>query len=166
MKKLLQFSLVAFCCLGLFGCPYESQVPISKPSIPVDARLLGKWSSKDEVYNTYTVTKASATEYKILQQNISKTAHYTGYLSEVKGNTFMNLYSDSTRTYFLYRVKIDAAGNKFSLLPLAENLPEHFGSMDGLRSYLEKNMNFQSLYNETDKAEFEKTSPAHPTALN
>lgn len=165
MKKLMQFSMLAICCLGLFGCPYESQVPISTPSVPVDTRFLGKWSSKDEVYNTYVVTKATETEYKILQQNISHTARYTGFLSEVKGNMFMNLQSDSTGTYYLYRVKMDTKGNKFVFVPLAENLPDHFGSMDGLRNYLEKNMNFQSLYNETDRAEFEKIED-NATAFN
>jgi hypothetical protein len=165
MKKLMQFSMLAICCLGLFGCPYESQVPISSPTVPVDVRFLGKWSSKDEVYNTYTVTKATETEYKILQQNISNTAKYTGFLSEVKGSTFMNLQSDSTGAYYLYRVKMDPKGNRFVFVPLAENLPDHFGSMDGLKNYLEKNMNFQSLYNEEDKAEFEKL-PDNSTAFN
>ena len=164
MKKLIQLSLLSVLCLGLFGCPYESHVPISSPTLPIDSRFLGQWSSKDEVYNTYTVTKASETEYKIVQKNISNTAKFTGFLSEVKGGMFMNLYSDSTKTYYLYRVKMDPGANKFIFTPLASDLPDHFGSMDGLRAYLEKNMNLKSLYDEDDKAEYEKVSD-HPTAL-
>jgi hypothetical protein len=103
-------------------------------------------------------------EYSIVQKNISSTSRFKGFLSEVKGSMFMNVYSDSTRSYYLYRVKIDPSANRFTLVPLSENLPDHFGSVDGLRNYLEKNMNFQSFYNEADKAEFEKAD--EPTALN
>jgi len=164
MKKLIHFSLLVVCCLGLFGCPYESHVPISKPSIPVDTRFIGEWSSKDEVYNTYTVTKASETEYKIIQRNISNTAKFKGYLTEIKGNMFMNLYSDSTKTYYLYRVKMDEEANRFLFTPLSPDLPDHFGSMDGLRTYVEKNMNLKSFYNEDDQVEYQKVSD-NPTAL-
>lgn len=164
MKKLIQLSLLSVLCLGLFGCPYESHVPISSPSLPIDSRFLGQWSSPDEVYNTYFVSKKSETEYKILQKNISNTAKFTGFLSEVKGNLFMNVYSDSTKTYYLYRVKMDPAAQKFTFTPFASDLPDHFGSMDGLRTYVEKNMNLKSMYNEADITEYEKVSD-NPTAL-
>jgi len=166
MRKLTYLSLVAICCLGLFGCPYESNVPISRPSIPVDGRLLGNWSSKDEVYNTYTVTRASETEYNIVQHNISHTSLYRGYLSELKNNLFMNIYSDSTKSYYLYRVQVDADANKFTLTPLSQDLSDHFGSMDGLRNYVEKNMNLKSFYNENDKAEFEKINQDRASVNN
>jgi len=157
MKKLIQFSLLALCCLGLFGCPYESQVPITAQGIPVDTRLLGKWTCEDEVYNSYFVTKASETEYNILQQNISQTTRFKGTLSEVKGHLFMNLYSDSIGKYYLYRVKMDAAAGKLTLVPLKNDLPEHFGSSEGLRNYVEKNANFKALYDESEKGEYQKT---------
>lgn len=167
MRKLMYFSFLAICCLGLFGCPYESHVPISLPSIPVDARLLGEWNSKDEVYNSYKVSKASATEYHIEQHNISQVSKFRGFLSEVKGNLFMNLYSDSTKTYYLYKIRLESDGKKLTLVPLSREVPDHFGSVEGLRTYIEKNMNFRSLYNEKDQTAFEKNESEHPaTALN
>ncbi|HRO44199.1 MAG TPA: hypothetical protein PL009_15300 [Flavipsychrobacter sp.] len=166
MRKLHFISLLLFGCLGLLGCPYESQVPISHPTIPVDARLLGNWSCKDESYNSYTVTKASSNEYHIVQHNISNTSRYKGHLSEVKGAMFMNLFSDSTKAYYLYKVKMDSAGSRFTLIPISEKLSDHFGSVDGLRNYVEKNMNFQSFYSEQDKLEYEKQEGSKPTALN
>jgi hypothetical protein len=166
MRKLLNLCVAATLCLGLFGCPYESQVPIGLPTNPVDTRLLGTWNSKDEVYNTYTVSKASETEYTVIQKNISNTAKFTGYLTEIKGTPFMNLYSDSTGTYYLYRVKMDASATRFSLTPLAQNLPDHFGSIDGLRNYVEKNMNFKTLYDEGERTDFEKLEEYKPTASN
>jgi len=78
----------------------------------------------------------------------------------------MNLYSDSTKSYYLYRVKMDTTARRFTLIPISNNLPDHFGSVEGLRNYVEKNMNFQSFYNENDKAEYEKLDGSKPTALN
>jgi hypothetical protein len=86
MRKLIYLSVLSVFCLGLFGCPYESQVPISHPSIHVDTRLLGHWNSKDEVYNSYNVSQASATEYNIVQKNITGIYRFKGFLSEVKGS--------------------------------------------------------------------------------
>jgi hypothetical protein len=156
MKNLMQLSLAVVCCLVLMGCPYESQVPISKPTIPVDSRLLGSWSSNDEVYNSYIVTRASEAEYHILQHNIAGTSRFRGHLTEVKNAIFMNLYSDSTKNYYLYRVSLTPDGDRLTLLPVSKDLPHHFGSMDGLRNYIEKNYSFQSFYNEADKAEYIK----------
>jgi hypothetical protein len=41
-------------------------------------------------------------------------------------------------------------------MPFSENLSEHFGSSVGLKSYVEKNMNLQSMYNDNDNEDFEK----------
>lgn len=160
MKKLLQGSLLILCSIGLFGCPYESEVPISKPSIPVNKTMLGKWSSKDEVYNTYTVTQASPTEYNIVQVNsVGDTKHFKGFLSQVKGNMFMNVYSDSTKAYFLYKVVIDAA-DKFTLIPFSDEIPQKFTSSIELFDFVGKNMNLRSMYKIEDKADFQLESAA------
>jgi len=157
MKNLLPLGILAFCCVVLMGCPYESHVPIGLPTAPVDTRYVGKWGSEDETYNKYTVEVKNATEYKIVQHSITgNTAHFTGYLTDVKGATFMNLFSDSTQTYFIYRINLDPGGNKFTLVPVSEKLGEHFGSSDALRNYVEKHLNLQSFYNQEDKEEFIK----------
>lgn len=160
------FILLIICSIGLFGCPYESQVPISAPYLSIDSKMLGSWQSKDEVYNSYYVSRLSETEYRIIQKNISNTSAFKGYLSEIRGNMFMNLYSDSSRTWYLYKIKIDPDGNRFTLFPFAENLPEHFASTEGLHSYVEKNMNFQSFYNEKDILDFQRIEGSKPTASN
>lgn len=158
MKKLLPLGLLAMLSVVLFGCPYESSVPLSKTGMPVDHRFIGKWISDDETYNKYTVELKNESEYKITQRSLTgNTAHFTGYLTDVKGATFMNLYSDSTKTYFLYRVKIEPNANRLTLMPISEKLDEHFGSSDALRNYVEKHLNLQSFYNDADKEEFYKS---------
>lgn len=161
MKKFLQGSLLVLCSIGLFGCPYESKVPISQPTIPVNKSMLGKWSSKDEVYNSYTVTQASPTEYNIEQVNtLGEIKHYKGFLSQVKGSMFMNVYSDSTKAYFLYKVVIDAA-DRFTLIPFSDEIAQKFTSSNELQDFVGKNMNLRSFYKLDDKADFQQiaTSP-------
>ena len=157
MKKLLPLCLLALCSVAMMGCPYESHVPIDGGE-PVDKRFVGNWSSEDETYNKYTVSPKSATEYSILQKTVTgSTAKFTGSLCDVKGATFMNLYSDSTKTYYIYRIKFDPTGTKFTLMPVVESLNQHFSSSVALRSFVEKNLNLQSFYNNDDKEEFYKS---------
>lgn len=157
MRRLMQTGALALCCLMLYGCPYESQVPIDKPRIPVDERMLGAWLSDDQSYNRYTVSRASEYEYKVLQRaTTGNTSRYKAHLTDVRGATFMNLYSDSTGTYYLYRVRINPDGSRMTLMPVTESLPGQFVSSEDLRSYIESHMNLKSFYKEEDREEFYK----------
>ncbi len=157
MKQLLQFSVLALCCLVLYGCPYESHVPIDAPNVPVANNLLGKWKTPDESYSEYYISRANATQYRIQQRvTTGETKQYLAHITQIKSALFLNLYSDSTKTYYLYRIKMNVEGSRLTLMPLSENLSEHFGSSIGLKSYVEKNMNMQSMYNDNDKEDFEK----------
>ena len=157
MKNLLQSVALCLGCLLLYGCPYESTVPIDTPKLPVDEKLLGQWVSDAESYNEYFITKANNTQYRVQQKSVTgNTAWYLAHISEIKGATFLNLYSDSTNTYYLYRVILNPDGAKCSLVPVSQTLNEQFQSSAALRQYIEKNMNLRSFYNNDDAAEFLK----------
>ena len=157
MKKTLQSGILALCCLMLYGCPYESTVPISKPSIPVEERLLGQWVSDAQSYNEYFVSQADKMHYKVAQRAITgHTAEYLGHLSEIRGVTFLNLYSDSTKTYYLYRINLNTSEARFSLMSVSNKLSEQFTSSAVLREFVEKNMNLRSFYDSEGPEEFIK----------
>ncbi len=157
MKKLLQSGILALCCLMLYGCPYESAVPISPPSNSVEENLLGQWVSEAESYNEYFVSKGGNMQYKVLQRSITgHTAEYVAHLSDVKGVTFLNLYSDSTQTYYIYRINLNTSAAKFSLIPVSNKLNEQFSNSAALRKFIEKNMNLRSFYDEEGPEEFVK----------
>jgi len=157
MKKLLQSVAVCLCCLLLYGCPYESHVPIDVPKIPVEEKLLGQWVTDAESYNEYFITKAGSTQYRVQQRSITgDTSWYLAHLSEVKGVTFLNLYSDSTGTYYLYRINLNTAAAKCSLIPVSVAISERFSTSAALRRYVEKHMNLRSFYNDSDAEEFVK----------
>ncbi len=163
MKKSLQSGILALCSLMLYGCPYESTVPVSQPSIAVEEQLLGQWVSEAESYNEYFISKADKMHYKVLQRAITgHTADYLGHLSEVKGITFLNLYSDSTQTYYLYRINLNAAEAQFTLMPVSSKLTEHFSNSAALRNFVEKNMNLRSFYDSEGSAEFVKLHANKP----
>ncbi len=157
MKIFASLGLLLVFCLCLMGCPYESSVPISKPTFPVEKKFLGRWESPDEVYNHYTVTEASPTQYDIVQVNtMGDVARYSAFISEVRAIMFLNVFSDSSKKYFLYRIDIDSSGKSFELKPLSKELPEHFSNSEQLRNFILKNMNLISFYAEEDKAVFYK----------
>ncbi len=163
MKNLLQSGILALCCLMLYGCPYESTVPVSQPSIAVEEHLLGQWVSEAESYNEYFVSKADKMHYKVIQRAITgHTADYLAHLSEVKGVTFLNLYSDSTQTYYLYRINLNTAEARFSLIPVSNKLNEQFSTAASLRQFIEKNMNLRSFYDSEGPEEFVKLHANKP----
>lgn len=156
MKKLFQSVSLFVVALGLMGCPYESHVPITRPNIPVRKDLLGHWSSKDEVYHQYTVTKASEYVYGILQENtLGDKRKFKGHVSEIKGGIFMNLHCDSLDVYYLYRIQMDAP-TRLVFIPIEPATPRQFHHSESLQEYVEKNMNLKSFYNEGEKLLFEK----------
>lgn len=161
MKTTVYTTLLLILSLAFMGCPYESEVPITKPTTPIKKEYLGVWNSKDEVYHSYTVTEASPTEYRILQKNLlGETRQFKAHLSEIRGGVFLNLHCDSLNIYYLYRLQIDAP-DKIVFIPIDPTIPEHYKNSEDLRHYVEKNMNLQSFYNAMDQILFER-SPAKP----
>lgn len=157
MKQLLQCCILAICSLMLYGCPYESAVPVSPAAIPVDEQMLGQWVSEAESYNEYFVSKADPLHYKVEQRSITgHTAEYIAHLSQIKGVTFLNVYSDSAKTYYLYRINTNSAEGRFSLLPISNKTSEQFNSSASLRQFVEKNMNLKSFYDSEGPEEFIK----------
>lgn len=157
MKGFLGISLIAMFSLLLMGCPYESTVPIGEPSIPIENRFLGVWVSADEVYHEYIIYRISDMEYGIAQTDlVGGRREYRAFMSQIKNVSFLNVYSDSLRTYFLYRVDPTGNGDMLTLRPVSSQLPDHFGSPAGLRTFVERSMNLRSFYDERESSVFTK----------
>ncbi len=163
MNKLMQSGILILCCLLLYGCPYQSTVPITTPSIPVDERLLGQWASDAQSYNEFYVSKIDNFHYKVLQQAITgQTSVFKAHLSEIRGVSFLNLYSDSTQTYYLYRINLNAPEGRLTLLNISERIGDQFNSSASLRQFVEKNMNQKSFYDSEGPEDFIKLQANKP----
>jgi hypothetical protein len=102
------FVLLSFLSFILYGCPYESKVPLaSGPVEPVDSTMLGYWYGivKDGSdffgIEALDITQQSDSTYSILRYGkaakgdiiLPDTSHFTGYISYVGNQRFMNVES-------------------------------------------------------------------------
>lgn len=135
--------------IGLFsivfmGCPYSAEIGIDMtPSVKIDEKLLGKWESKSSSDYAYTVTKSDANTYAIEKKSASSgdITSYKGFLSNIGGTVYMNVYEDgsTTKTYYFYKIEISGSGAKTSMTPVTENITEKFTTSSELKEFFKKN---------------------------
>ena len=163
MKKYWSIYLLPVLSIILWGCPYESKIPLSKPTEKIDRNLLGKWESEDEVYNSYTISPANQYEYNIVRKTTTGETHkYRGFISMIRGGYFLNAFSDSTKTYHLYRLKIDSTNNEVTVMPFSKELSKRFNDFprsnpndtQALNDFVWRNMNLRDFYNVEEQSVF------------
>ncbi|MGE0637916.1 MAG: hypothetical protein AB7G44_04150 [Bacteroidia bacterium] len=144
MKNLLSLSVLAFAIILFSGCPYSAEVAIDQPSVKIDEKLLGTWESKSSSDYTYTVSKVDDKTYRFEKKTISSgdIIYYKGFLSEIDGKRFMNIYEEGsvTNTYYFYKVEVSGSGAKTTLTPVTENITEMFTTSAALKDFFKKNM--------------------------
>ncbi|HLP38481.1 hypothetical protein [Lacibacter sp.] len=160
MNKLVQLVAITACCFLLMGCPYETEVPISDPSVKFPAELLGKWapqSSSDEI-----ITIKKKTDYIV---SISKTKkepkaddkpeEYEAYLSEVDAVKFLNISELSEQgsgaNFYLYKMEVAANGSRITLNAVTENIDEQFSNSAELKSFIQRNMHLSFFYEKEEE---------------
>lgn len=164
MKSLKFAALFGALSLVFMGCPYEAKVPIddqsnSKP----DKGLVGKWEEKGSDDYEWNVELADGM-YRIEKKNIKDGGDptiYKGFLSDVSGTTFMNVYeldeygSSSDRKYFLYRLT-KKGDDRVTMDAVTDNITEEFTTSAELKAFIKKNMDISFFYNKDDKKTFYK----------
>lgn len=159
MKNLLSLTTLAFFIILFSGCPYSAEVAIDQPSIKIDEKLLGKWESKSSSDYTYTVTKLDDKIYVFEKKSASSgdVTTYNGFLSDIGGTRFMNIYEpgSETLTYYFYKVEVSGSGVKTTLTPVTENIDEKFTTSNELKDFFKKNM-VNSYFFEKDTDEYIK----------
>ena len=105
VKKFIWFLPVI---IGLYGCPYEANVPLaSRPAEAVDSTLVGYWYGIVKDGSDYfgiealDITPRTDSSYNIIRYGkaikgdiiLPDTAHFTGYISFVGEQRFMNIES-------------------------------------------------------------------------
>ncbi len=145
------------------GCPYESKVPLdsadkSKP----DKEFVGKWSEKGEDGYDWKCTM-DGNQYRIEKKDNedseSEPTIYIGWLSDVAGSPFLNVYEQdysSDREYYLYRVEKKPGSEKIKFKAVTDNITEEFTTGEELRAFVKKNMELSFFYNKDDEKTFYK----------
>lgn len=144
--KTLIYSLSLFSlCILFIGCPYESTVPIDKPSVKINPKLLGSWKGIENKGEEYKVTKKDEFTYQI---EYSKTKENTvqiflAYTSIINGVPFLNLWENKENEihhgYSLYKLEIKS-DDRVTLFEVTENVDERFSSSTDLKKFIAANM--------------------------
>ncbi|HTF06494.1 MAG TPA: hypothetical protein VK826_20825 [Bacteroidia bacterium] len=160
MRPLKFVMLFGTLSLVFMGCPYESKIPLDSPDkAKSDKDLPGKYTEKDsESYlwdckpdgNQYRITKKST------EDSESEPTIYIGFLSDVGGVSFMNVYEDegsSEKSYMIYRIEKKNA-DRWKLKAMTDNVTEEFTTSDEFKTFVKKNMELSFFYNKDDEKTF------------
>jgi hypothetical protein len=153
-KKLKQSMLIATILVLVTGCPYESAVPIDKPSVKVYDGLLGKWiksgdeSNENPTYfniskNSDYLFSISKNEFYAEDSAYTETT-YTAHISKVANTDFLNIQEEGKTSFLLY--KMIFYDDSLTLYEVTDNIDEQFNSSEELKSFIAKNMNLSFLF--------------------
>lgn len=161
MKPVKIAAFLGSLSLLLMGCPYESKVALggaenSKP----DKALVGKWEEKgDDDYiwkctldeNQYRIEKKST-------EGESEPTIYIGWLTDIAGTPFMNVYEQDyseDRKYYFYRME-KKSEDRIKFKAVTDNITEEFTTSEELKAYVKKYMELSFFYNKDDEKTFYK----------
>ncbi len=162
MKSAKFVALFGALSLVFMGCPYESKIPLdtadkSKP----DKDFVGKWEEKGDDSYSWKCTM-DGNQYRVEKKSIedseSEPTVYVGWLSDVGGTPFLNVYEQdysSDRMYYLYRVE-KKSEDRIKFKAVTDNITEEFTTSEELKTFIKKNMELSFFYNKDDEKTFYK----------
>jgi len=162
MKSAKFVALFGALSLMFMGCPYESKIPLdpadkSKP----DKDLVGKWEEKGEDSYTWKC-QMDGNQYRIEKKSTedseSEPTIYIGWLTDVGGSPFMNVYEqdyESDRSYYLYRME-KKSEDRIKFKAVTDNITEEFTTSEELKTFVKKYMELSFFYNKDDEKTFYK----------
>lgn len=160
MNKLVQVVAMAACCFLLMGCPYETEVPISEPSVKFPADLLGNWESKSESDEIMTIRRktdyiVSISKAKKEPKEDDKPEEYEAYLSDIDAVKFLNISElnekGSAAKFYLYKIEVSSNSSRITLNAVTENIDEHFNNSADLKAFIQKNMHLSFFYEKEEE---------------
>lgn len=166
MNRKIVLTLLTVVSIGLFGCPYQSKIPLSKPEVKVNPKFFGLWESEDAVYVSYVISKLDPYCYLITEKTMTGDIHkYKGFISMIRGSMFLNAFSAEDNAYYLYRLKFDSGDKVVTVMPFSKKLKERFkdfpkkiSDTQELNNFVWRSMNLRGFYDMEEEAVFMKKS--------
>jgi hypothetical protein len=146
MKKISSILSLFLLSILFGGCPYESVVPIDKPSVKVNPALLGTWNDIHNSGDQYKIGKKDDFVYSIAKTSRTdqRVFNYLAFISMVNGTEFVNVYDanpeEESRTYALFKLHPGDKDN-LCLEAITENIDEKFSNSGELKKFITANMN-------------------------
>jgi hypothetical protein len=158
VRKSLFFLGLSASLILFWGCPYISDVPLSKPVEKVMPQLLGDWMPENEVANEnpsyYTIATYDSVRYAIEHFQYSDESkeytikNYVGHTTYLDSYLFMNMMESGTKQYLMHRIDFTPEG--FKLFEVTDNIDEKFESSELMQVFFRKNMKLSFFYNKDE----------------
>jgi hypothetical protein len=149
--------VLMFTALFLWGCPYESVVPIDDPSIPIDRGLFGKWQRTGEEKSYASLSKLSRTDSASYQlvYNSWTTEHrsydvkiFKAWLSRVNETWFINIQPQmkSVGNFYLCAFQCNNTQDTIRLRPILEEGSPKFSKSEDLKKWILQKMGNRDFF--------------------
>lgn len=156
MKNLLVVATSLALAIVLWGCPYQSSVPLSVASEKVNKQVLGTWIPKHEAGKAnpeyYVIGKRDSLHYRIdhFQFNENDTSYsvkeYVAWTTRIENILFMNVQETGKPQHYIHR--LDVMGDDLMILyQVTANIDEQFKKSDEMKKFFQKHMKVSFFYN-------------------
>ncbi len=158
MKKILLYSISVAFVLLLWGCPYQSIVPLGEAKEKVTEKIIGTWVAHNEVDKEnpayYIVDTADSIFYTIDHftyndeslKYVSK--NYVGHTTVLGGKLFLNVQEVGHKDYLIHRIEY-TFGN-LVLYEVTDNLDEKFSTSKEMQEFFLKYMHLSFFFNKEE----------------
>ena len=158
MKKALAHCLIAASMLMLWGCPYQSLIPLSGAVEPVEMKMIGSWvpdsDAEKENASYYIIGLSDSVHYDIehFQYNDSDDSYnvkrYLGHTTTLGKHIFLNMQEVGHKDFHMHRVELQGEG--FILYEVTDNIDEKFEDEAEMQKFFEANMHLSFFYNKAE----------------
>jgi len=155
MRKLLFYCTSTAFILLLWGCPYQSLVPLGQPLEKINERIIGSWVSQHEVDKEspsyYVINTSDSIFYMIdhftFNDNDSSYSvkQYVAHSTTLDSNLFLNVQGVGNKDYIMHRIELMKEG--FVLYEVTDNVDEKFTNSEEMQTFFKKNMHLSFFYN-------------------
>ncbi len=161
MKSVKFVALFGALSLVFMGCPYESKIALdSADKAKPDKALVGKWEEKGSDDYEWKC-ELDGNQYRITKTNTADGGEptiYIGFLSDVSGTPFMNVYEQDyseDRKYMIYRME-KKGEDRIKFKAMTDNVTEEFTTSEEFKAFVKKHMETSFFYNKDDEKTFYK----------
>lgn len=158
MKKALSISLTLATLLLLWGCPYQSLIPLGRPIEALDDNMIGSWVPDNEVDKEspsyYVITESDSVHYAIehYQYNDSDgnytVKNYIGHTTALDKYVFLNMQEAGHKDFNIHRIEMKT--EEFDLYEVTDNIDEKFEDEAEMQKFFLTNMHLSFFYNKDE----------------
>lgn len=158
-SKIFSFLFILAVITVLYGCPYQSDIPVDSPKEEVMSKMMGKWAQPSqldkETPTYYVVSKFDNFRYKIVEHSYSSSdssyteKNYVAHTTTISNAVFLNMQELGKDKYDIY--KLDITDSDFTLFEVTDNIDETFNNSKDFIKFIKKNMKNSYFYNSSEK---------------